>query len=277
MAASNLTIRIATAIVAVPLLLALLYLAPAWAWLAFLLLVAIVTVNELFAMTHGEDKVVRVVGVGMLWAVMVSVYLWPSDPRWLLSSALMLPFAAVGLGLWRLGPIPKSALHVATACFGPLWLGAGLGSIALLRTYPNGASLVVLSLVLAWSSDTGGYAAGRLFGKHKLYEAVSPKKTIEGAVGGVAGAIVGALIMRAVTLHDLPMMHAVFLGLFGSIGGVLGDLGESLLKRSTGVKDSGGIVPGHGGMLDRIDAVVITGPLTLLYLVWMGVKPLVNP
>jgi phosphatidate cytidylyltransferase len=242
-----------------------------------MMVVAIVTVVELFAMTHGEDKTSRVIGVLMLWGVVLSVYAWPHDSRWLLTTALLLPFCSVTLALWRLGSMPESALRVTAACFGPLWLGAGLGSISLLRTYPQGASYVILSLVIAWASDTGGYTTGRLFGKHKLYEAVSPKKTIEGAVGGLAAAVAGVLVMRAIVLHDIPLLHAVLLGLVAGVAGVLGDLGESLLKRSTGVKDSGGIVPGHGGLLDRIDAVVITAPITLLYLVWTGAVPLVNP
>ena len=112
----------------------------------------------------------------------------------------------------------------------------------------------MLALMLSWLSDTGGYFAGRLFGKHKLYPAVSPKKTVEGAIGGLAGAIVGALIAHFFYLRSLPLGHGVALALVAGAAGQAGDLGESLLKRSFGVKDSGGIVPGHGVLLDRARA-----------------------
>ena len=109
-------------------------------------------------------------------------------------------------------------------------------------------------MALAWLSDTGGYFAGRWLGKRKLYEAVSPKKTVAGSVGGVATVVVGVLAARPLLLPNLPWLDAALLAAIGSAMGQLGDLGESVLKRSVGVKDSGGVIPGHGGMLDRVDA-----------------------
>jgi phosphatidate cytidylyltransferase len=129
----------------------------------------------------------------------------------------------------------------------------------------DGPGFVVLALMLSWLSDTGAYFAGRFLGKRKLYEAVSPKKTVEGAVGGLAGSVGGALLGAFGYLTSLPASHAVVLGLVGGALGQAGDLGESLLKRSVGVKDSGGIVPGHGGILDRVDALLVTGTLCYLY------------
>ncbi len=207
----------------------------------------------------------------LTWAVVLALWFAFSRPKLLLTVVLLVPFLSVLLTLWRLGDIPTAALRVAATTFGPLWIGAGLGAITLLRARggDDGASYVVFSLVLAWMGDTGGYFAGRAFGKNKLYERVSPKKTVEGAIGGVLSTVAGALIARVVLLPSLPIRDVVVLAVVGSVLGMMGDLGESLLKRSTGVKDSGGIVPGHGGILDRIDAVMITAPLVLLYLVWM--------
>ena len=102
-------------------------------------------------------------------------------------------------------------------------------------------------------------------GKHKLYEAVSPKKTVEGAMGGVASTVGFAVLVSLFMLPQVPIRDAVILGAIGSVSGILGDLGESLLKRSVGVKDSGGIVPGHGGILDRVDALAFTAPATWAY------------
>ena len=271
MAASNLTLRLATAVVAIPLLFLLLFLGEPWWWLAFLHVVALVGAYELFGMTHPGDAVARVCGVALTWGVMLSFWFGAlTDMRILLTAVLVLPCLSVLLTLWRLGDIKTSGFHVAAATFGPLWLGGGLGAIALVRAKGGdfGAAYVVFVLGLAWVSDTGGYFAGRAFGKNKLYERVSPKKTVEGAIGGVVATIAFAIAIRFVILQALSIRDAVILGVLGSVLGMAGDLGESLLKRSTGVKDSGGIVPGHGGILDRIDAVLITSPLVLIYLLW---------
>ena len=129
---------------------------------------------------------------------------------------------------------------------------------------------MILALCLAWLSDTGGYFAGRFFGKHKLYEAVSPKKTIEGAIGGLVGATIGAVIgsllvpARVASRSPTPSRSRSS----EPRSGRPAISSESLLKRSVGVKDSGGILPGHGGILDRIDATMFTGSTVYLYLLW---------
>lgn len=271
MAASNLTLRLATAVVAIPLLFLLLFFGQPWWWLVFLLVIALIGAHELFGMTHPGDNVARACGVALTWAVMLSFWFGAlDDMRILLTVVAALPFLSVALTLWRLGDIKTSAFHVAVGTFGPLWVGGGLGSIALVRVKGGdfGPAYVVFVLGLAWMSDTGGYFAGRAFGKNKLYEKVSPKKTVEGAIGGIAATVAFAVGIRFVLLQALSIRDAVILGAVGSVIGTCGDLGESLLKRSTGVKDSGGIVPGHGGILDRIDAVLITSPLVLIYLLW---------
>jgi phosphatidate cytidylyltransferase len=199
--------------------------------------------------------------------VMLALWFWPSYPGVFVVVMLVVPMASIYLLLARFGELPTAALRMAAATFGPLWLGGGIGSIALLRMKPgdDGASYVVLSLVLSWMADTGGYFAGRAFGKHPLYEKVSPKKTVEGAIGGVVAATAAAVAMKYLFFSSMPLRDAVVLGAVGSVAGILGDLGESALKRSVGIKDTGQIFPGHGGMLDRIDAVLVTAPVTLIY------------
>ena len=270
MAASNLAIRLATAAVMVPLLLALLFWGPAWGWLLFILLASAVGAVELFGMSHPGDGIMRGAGVLLTWAIVLAIWYHAVLPQALVTVFIVVPYLSFLLTLWRLGTIPTAALRIAMSCFGPMWLGAGFGAIATIRVVgePDGAAFVVLCLVLSWMSDTGGYFAGRAFGKHKLYEAVSPKKTVEGAIGGVVAVILSALVTRFLVLESLSIRDAVILGAVGSVAGMFGDLGESLLKRSVGVKDSGGIVPGHGGMLDRVDATLVTAPIVLLYLVW---------
>ncbi|MBM4357207.1 MAG: phosphatidate cytidylyltransferase [Deltaproteobacteria bacterium] len=268
MAASNLTLRVATAVVMLPILFALLFLGQPWWWLAFLMLAAGVTgALELYGMSYPGDRVAQAVGVASVLAVIATIYLAPEHPKGIVATIVLVPTVAIVLSLSRLGDLQSAALQLMTGVFGPLWIGGGIGAVALLRKLggPEGAGLSLLTLVLAWSGDTGGYFAGRAFGKHKLYEKVSPKKTVEGAIGGVLSVIAFTLATRALVVPSLSVRDAVVLAVVGGVLGILGDLGESLIKRSTGVKDSGGIVPGHGGMLDRIDAVLITAPVTLAY------------
>jgi phosphatidate cytidylyltransferase len=139
--------------------------------------------------------------------------------------------------------------------------------IALLRE-EQGPGFALMTIMFAWLADTGGYFAGRFFGRRKLYEAVSPKKTIAGFIGAILAAVIAALVAHFSYLPSLPLEHALPLAIVAGTLGQLGDLGESLLKRSTGVKDSGEIVPGHGGMLDRLDALFVTSAIVYAYTRW---------
>ena len=126
-----------------------------------------------------------------------------------------------------------------------------------------GAKQLILVLIVVWAGDTGGYFGGRFWGKTKLSPMKSPKKTWEGAVAGLAASMIGASLYQYYVYNELPggLMTAVFTGLLGGISGQMGDLVESVFKRFTGVKDSGTILPGHGGLLDRIDGVLFAAPV----------------
>lgn len=272
---SNLVVRLATGFIGAPLIAALLYLGPAWGWLVFVALAAAVGAYELFGMTHPGDRASQVIGALLTVAVIGVLWSFGANPRALLTLLVLAPIVGMMLVLWRLGDIQTAAVRVMANTFGPLYVGGGLGALILLRRDGNvggpydGASYVLLALMLSWLSDTGAYFAGRFLGKRKLYEAVSPKKTVAGALGGLGGALAGALFSHFVTLRSLPLLDGVLLALVAGALGQAGDLGESLIKRSFGVKDSGGIVPGHGGILDRVDALLVTGTITYLYVVWV--------
>ena len=137
--------------------------------------------------------------------------------------------------------------------------------ILLRNSTPEGMWWVFLSLALIWSNDTGAYFTGRYFGKHKLHELVSPKKTIEGAIGGILLATIVAFL-AGIFLPFLSYQEAFFLGILTSIIGILGDLWESGLKRVAGVKDSGSLLPGHGGVLDRFDSLLFAAPVVYYYI-----------
>ncbi len=151
-----------------------------------------------------------------------------------------------------------------------------LGSLVRIHNMQTGQYDIVIPFLIAFLSDTGAYLTGRLFGKHKLAPIISPKKTVEGLLGGVVSGIVGMLVYGWILERFFHMeVHygfALVYGVAGSLGGVLGDLGFSVIKRQTGIKDYGFVLPGHGGILDRFDSMVIVGPLVealLLLLPWM--------
>ena len=143
-----------------------------------------------------------------------------------------------------------------------------LSSLIRIHTLKIGKFMILIPFIVAFASDAGAYFAGRFFGAHKLAPVISPHKTVEGAVGGVICAIV-AMILYTVIL-DLPFeslnftvnyLYAIVYGLLGSLVGIMGDLCFSVIKRQTGIKDYGNLIPGHGGVLDRFDSMMLVGPL----------------
>jgi phosphatidate cytidylyltransferase len=154
----------------------------------------------------------------------------------------------------------------------PLYVGGLLACLALLRrdTGELGPYYVLLALMLSWLADTGAFFAGRYLGKNgkKLHPRVSPKKTQIGFLGSLVGATVGVMIAKVWYLRSVPVLELLVLGLVAGSLGQLGDLAESMLKRSAGIKDSGHLIPGHGGLLDRIDALLIVSPVLYLYTAW---------
>lgn len=123
-----------------------------------------------------------------------------------------------------------------------------------------------LVFVTAFITDTFAYFSGYLFGKHKLWPEISPKKTIEGAIGGVAGSIVISALFGYFMAPDL-LIHYIIIGFIGSIAGQAGDLIASAFKRRIGIKDFGELIPGHGGILDRFDSILLTGPIIYYYII----------
>ncbi|MEO7032971.1 MAG: phosphatidate cytidylyltransferase [Polyangiaceae bacterium] len=274
MAASNLKVRLLTAAVVVPPLMWLLFLGPAYGFFLLVLLAAAITADELFRMTHPGDLVARAIGIVTTLGVSVSLYVWGTDPRVLLTLLFVVPLLGLMVPLWRLGDITSAALRTFAGVTGPLYIGGLLTALALVRRDAGavGPHYVFMCLTFAWLADTGGYFFGRFLGKTKLYEAVSPKKTRAGFVGALVGAEVGGLLGHFFYLRSIPLAHVIPLALVCGALGQCGDLVESLLKRSTGIKDSGSIIPGHGGMFDRIDALLIVAPVVYVYLMWVGAR-----
>lgn len=149
------------------------------------------------------------------------------------------------------------------------WLGLGLlylplllGHLALLRQLPEGREWIFMTLMAVMACDSFALFAGVKFGKRKLYPAVSPNKSKEGGIGGLVGAVIAVMVAKFTFLPLLGYIDGILLGLLLGCVGQVGDLFESLLKRACGVKDSGTIIPGHGGLLDRLDSLLFAFPLS---------------
>ena len=263
---SDLGRRVATAAVGLPLLLAGLLLGPPILGVAIVAAAALLGASEFFSLLRaGGVAPMRATGFVLLAVVFVDVArpglfpapVWPLAVAGLLASMLLRP-RDVSLA------VPSGAFTL----LGAAYLGALGGSIAGLRVLQpveEGTWRVLLLLAIVMTADTAAFFVGSAFGRHKLAPAISPGKTVEGLLGGLVGGVIGALAVRWAGLHWLSTAHAVWLGLGAAALGAAGDLSESLLKRWAGVKDSGALFPGHGGMLDRLDSLLFAAPVLYYY------------
>ena len=263
---SNFAQRVLTAVVGVTVVTALLWVG-GWAFAGFVALVAVVAQRELYAMLRAAGTA-PLVGYGLALGAVAA--LWPVVPGAGLALAggllLLLPLV---LFLRRDTPL----LDAASTTFGVLYPAALASSLVALRSTEAGWLqgdeafwLTLAVLVCVWGADSFAYLAGRAVGKTPLFERVSPKKTWEGAVGGAVGAFALAGAFKLAVLPDV--LSWVDVGAIAVACGLLspfGDLAESLFKRSVGVKDSATWLPGHGGLMDRIDATVVAVPVLALY------------
>jgi len=270
---SNLWKRILVGIVAIPLIL----LAAARGGVFFLLFVdAIIAIGvvELFGLERAKgvqpNRVLGVLGVlGLSWAF----FFRKSDAVVLILIGIMLVLLTVELARKEAG---SALMNVGGTLLGVLYLGLAGGALLLIRegagrlSYSESGRVVMLLLIMLWTMDTAAYFVGRPFGRHKLFPRVSPKKSVEGAIGGFVGALVVAVVGAYTFTAFLPMGHHIALGGIVGIGGQVGDLAESLLKRDAEVKDSSTLLPGHGGVLDRFDSLFFAGPLAYGYLKIVG-------
>jgi phosphatidate cytidylyltransferase len=164
-------------------------------------------------------------------------------------------------------PLENSLPSSAVAVLATTYVGMLGGSLIRLRNdFPDGSNLVFFLLLVVWLGDSGAYYVGKRFGKHKLSPRISPKKTVEGLFGGMTASLITAVIIHFTFFPKFPLHHAAIAGVILSFAGVVGDLAESMWKRSADVKDSGKLIPGHGGFLDRLDSILFTAPI--LYCYW---------
>ena len=181
---------------------------------------------------------------------------------------LLITLAPISLLTGRLiqrGDLLEATQEAFNTFFGIFYIGWLLSHFLLLRGLESGESYVFFVLLVTWFGDTGAYYGGRYLGRHKLAVRISPQKTVEGALAGLMGSLLGAWIVRQYFLPSWGVGRFLGAGLLLGGLGQVGDLSESLIKRGMGTKDSGGLLPGHGGILDRVDSLLFAAPAMYYY------------
>jgi phosphatidate cytidylyltransferase len=250
-----------------------------WYYFALIELVIVIGLVEYFRIAAAKGMRPYLLP-GMTAGVLLPAALYVRGGTWAPALITAMLIAAMAAALRR-NDREHALTRMAVTVFGVLyvsWLGSHLILIRELPRavglgYAAGFPLVIAVFTMTWCCDTGAYVAGRLFGRHKLLPAISPGKTVEGAVGGVVFSIAGILVAGLIVDIPFSLTTAVALAVVASVTGQVGDLAESLIKRDAGIKDSSRAIPGHGGILDRFDSLLFTAPVLyylMRYLVLRG-------
>src|SRR4029079_9381416 len=235
-----------------------------WGFGALMLVVAAIGLREYGAITlAGCALLLRICAIVLGVGLAAGLYALPTFAVvWMLAAFV----GTAALVLFDPGEIPAAGARLGMAAFGVFYLGLLCAPMAILqRDAPHGRAWVMLAIALTFGNDTGAYFAGRGLGRHKLYPTVAPAKTVEGAVGGMLAGLLIMLAARALFVPWLTIKDCLVAALPAGAIGPTGDLVESLIKRAFGVKDSGKLIPGHGGMLDRIDALLFVSAWLYVY------------
>ena len=249
--------RILTALVLLPLVLYVVLLGPSWSFYAVLSAVALICYHEYAAIAaaYGFGKLGPIGYAAGLWLLLVG------EEGLLVLTLFALAAMAVSM---RSDDLAKALPRAAVMLLGVVYIFGAWRFADLLRR--DNPYWLMFALALSWVGDIAAYYVGRSLGKHRLAPRVSPKKSWEGSAASVAASVLfGCLFLRA-TLPSVPIWHAIALAALGNVAGQFGDLAEAAVKRGAGVKDSGAILPGHGGFLDRVDSTLFALPVVYLYL-----------
>lgn len=253
--------RLLTAVIAIPAIWLIVCYLPSALFAGFILSVAAVALFEYFEMAipdHAEER-----GLGVGWGILVAAAVVSGQPQILGAGLALAVVLGLILPLVRTTDPLGATQRLGLSLLGVLYFGFLTPHIVLLRAGDDGWRWVLFTVFTAMGSDSGGYFGGRAFGRHPLAPAVSPSKTVEGGIGGIAGAVLIAVLAQLVIIPQLGLREAMVLGGVVSVLAQLGDLCESALKRAFGAKDSGWIIPGHGGILDRLDSLLF--PIVFAY------------
>ena len=262
---NELTKRILIAIFGIPTITILIFLG---GWYFFLLIFIIGTVAqwEFYTMHKKKDIHPQIIN-GLTGGVLI--LLGMQSGQWQIIGGILLLLILAMLGYEMFAHRINAGLNIGVTLLGIIYIPLLLGlliitrsslDLGLAQTADAGFKFIMILLLTIWICDTFAYAFGRSFGKHKLYEKVSPNKTVEGALAGLLGAILTIFVVKSLSIFPLNWSEAVLIGLVIGVLGQMGDLVESWFKRDVGVKDSSSLLPGHGGMLDRFDSLIFLSP-----------------
>src|SRR5665213_803595 len=263
--------RVLTAIVLIPLVMVLVFLGPRWLGLFTLvtaLVAALAAWEYLTLARHTGAHPPRVAVIVAIVALFAANYQWPDQ------LAPVLGILCLGLLIYCTfsSPVARMIPDVSNSIFCLFYVGFTLLALPALREQPNGPSLLVFLLCVVWAGDIAALYIGRPWGRHKLAPSLSPGKSWEGSIASIAGSVLVALVLLELSnfmarwdsvrlsYSDEVWWYWLALAVLVNVAAQVGDLAESALKRSAGVKDSGTLLPGHGGILDRIDALLLAAP-----------------
>jgi phosphatidate cytidylyltransferase len=264
---SQLRQRLLSAAVFIPILLVIIWFGPLWLFSLLIAAVALLGAIEFYRLaTHGGWQPSVVLGVAFTLFFIADAYF--AEPR---ATEILIPAAVALPLLWLLlrSRGEKTLANWLWTVGGIFYIGWMLGHFIPLRELEQGRDWVILALFTTFAADSGAYLFGRAWGRHLMVPKISPGKTWEGTFAGIIAGIAAAVALNAILGLPVSYWQVSILGFLIAAVAFAGDLVESMLKRSTGVKDSGRLVPGHGGILDRLDSVVFTVVLVYYYVVWV--------
>lgn len=266
---SELTKRVIVAVFGIPLLVTTTYMG-GWYYFAIIVLVSTVSLWEFYTIQqHNEIFPQRITGLIIGLLILTGI----QTSSWHLTGILVLSALMIITASEMFRPHKKASVNVGVTLLGIVYIPLFLGAFLYLRTFVDlifpttemaGFKFIMLIFVTIWICDTFAYAFGRMIGRHKLFEKVSPNKTIEGGVAGIIGSILVLTLIKLLAIFPLSWPQAIGIGILIGIVGQAGDLVESWFKRDAGVKDSSALLPGHGGMLDRFDSIIFVSPAMLI-------------
>ena len=263
--------RVLTAVVLIPVVLVLVFLPPSWQWLFTAATAFVAALAAWEYLTLAQQKGSNPLRIAVVIAILALFAAWFEWPDQLASIVGILSLVLLLVCTFS-SPIARVLPDASNAVFCLFYTGFTLLSLPALRAQNNGPSLIVLLLCAVWVGDTAALYIGRPFGRHKLAPTLSPQKTWEGSIASVIGSLLAAGLLLEIASYlvrwnsvklsyaDEAWWYWLILAVIINIAAQVGDLAESALKRSAGVKDSGTMLPGHGGILDRVDALLLAAP-----------------
>jgi phosphatidate cytidylyltransferase len=259
--------RVITTLIGIPLLIFIIEFAPDSVAIGLIFVCMLLALHEYFSMAVRQKQLaLQLTGFVLASAVVACFYFSALFSIFWLPAASMLILI---VALFSRGELKDRWEAAALVLFGVWYVGGLMGYMVGIRRIDHGgkmgADLLMLLLVIIWANDIFAYLIGRTLGRHKLAPIVSPKKTVEGAVAGLLFGILASYASRWIFIPQISAKDSILMALLIGVLGQIGDLCESIVKRSANVKDSGGIVPGHGGMLDRVDSLLFGAPAMYYY------------